>query len=48
VIHFGKKNKLQKYHLNNLPQKEVTQERDLGITVTSDLIEIISAMFTGI
>jgi len=30
-------NKLQKYHLNNTPLIEVTQERDLVITVTDDL-----------
>jgi len=37
VMKFGKGTKLQKYHLNNLPLMEVTQERYLGITVSSDL-----------
>ena len=37
VMHFGKGNNLQKYHLNNIPLTEVTQETDLGITVTNDL-----------
>jgi len=36
-MHFGKGNKLQKYHLTNMLLTEVTQERDLGITVTNDL-----------
>jgi len=37
VMHFGKGNKLQKYHMNNIPLTEVTQKKDLGITVTNDL-----------
>ena len=37
VMHFGKGNNLQKYHLNNIPLTEVTQETDLGITVTNHL-----------
>jgi len=36
-MHFGKGNKLQKYHMNNIPLTEVTQKKDLGITVTNDL-----------
>ena len=37
VMHFGKGNKSHEYYPNNKPLTKVTQERDIGITVTSGL-----------
>ena len=37
VMHFGKHNAHYDYTLNNKPLVKVTEERDLGIVISSDL-----------
>ena len=40
VMHIGKSQKKYPYYMNNQQLEEVTQEKDLGILISNDLLKV--------